>query len=150
MWPDLKLPSPKCTQSCSQNRKGDYQKVNEEKRDARPEKRDQTDGSNHTVDVHPKSVISFKEYKDQKEAEQKALAADKSIPEEEDWDVDPPLPPQKTPPGAGSMPPSQEDEWKWMIDQDPHSQSIAGDSGHGKMTVSMEETEELTGTVGRD
>ena len=33
---------------------------------------------------------------------------------------------------------SQEDEWKWMIDQDPHSGSIAGDSGHGMMTVTKE------------
>ena len=98
-------------------------------------------------------MISFKEYNAQKEAEQKALAADKSTPEEEDWNVDPPLPPWETPPGAGSMAPSQEDEWKWMMDQDPHSGSIAGDSGHSMMTVtketeSMEETEELTGAVG--
>ena len=40
-----------------------------------------------------------------------------------------------------------------MINQDPHSGSIAGDSGHGTMTVmketeSMEEAGELTGTVG--
>ena len=61
-------------------------------------------------------MISFKEYKAQKEAEQKALAADKFAPEEEeDWDTDPPQPPQETPPGAGSMAPSQEDEWKRMI-----------------------------------
>ena len=51
------------------------------------------------------------------------------------------------------MAPSQENEWKQMIDQDPHSGSIAGDLGHGMMTVtketeSMEETEKLTGTVG--
>ena len=57
------------------------------------------------------------------------------------------------PPGAGFMSPSQEDEWKQMIDQDPHSGLIAGDSGHGMMTVtketeSMEEAEELTGAVG--
>ena len=40
-----------------------------------------------------------------------------------------------------------------MIDQDPHSGSITGDSGHGIMAViqeteSMEEAEELTGAVG--
>ena len=40
-----------------------------------------------------------------------------------------------------------------MIDQDPHSGLIAGDLGHGTMTVmketeSMEETEELAGAVG--
>ena len=96
-WPDLKLPSPKCTQSHSQSRKGDYQKVNEEKRDARPDKRDQMDRSYHAVNVCPKSVISLEA---QKEAEQKTLAADKSAPEEEeDWDADPPQPPQETPQG---------------------------------------------------
>ena len=97
-------------------------------------------------------MIPFKEYKAWKEAEQQALAADKSAPEE-DWDVDPPMPPQETPSGAGSMAPSQEDEWKWMINQDACSGLITGDSGHGMMTVtrgteSMEETEELTGAVG--
>ena len=35
---DLKLPSPMCTRSHSQSRKDDYQKVNEEKRDAWPDK----------------------------------------------------------------------------------------------------------------
>ena len=98
-------------------------------------------------------MISFKEYKAQKEAEQKDLTADKSTPEEEDWDADPPLPPWETPPGAGSMVLSQEDEWKWMIDQDSHSGSITGDLGHGTMTVmketeSMEKTKELTGAIG--
>ena len=98
-------------------------------------------------------MISLKEYRAWKEAEQKTLAADKSTTEEEDWDVNPPQPPWETPLGIGSMAPSQEDEWKWMIDQDPHSGWIAGVSGHGTMTVmketeSMEETEELTGAVG--
>ena len=66
-------------------------------------------------------MISYKEYKAQKEVEQGASAADKSTPEEEeDWDAEPSLPPQDTPPGASSMVPSQEDEWKRMIDQDPH------------------------------
>ena len=97
-------------------------------------------------------MISFKEYKAQKEAEQKAPAADKSTPEEEDWDAKSNLPPWETSPGAGFMASSQEDEWKWMINQDPHSGLIAGDSGHSTMTVtketkSMEETEELTGAV---
>ena len=51
------------------------------------------------------------------------------------------------------MIPSQKDEWKWMIDQDPHSGSIAGDSGHGTMTAtgeteSIEDVEELTEAVG--
>ena len=53
------------------------------------------------------------------------------------------------------MAPSQEDEWKWMIDQDPHWGSIAGDSGHSTMTMtaageteSIEDVKELTGVVG--
>ena len=51
------------------------------------------------------------------------------------------------------MAPSQEDEWKWMINQDPCSGSIAGNLGHGTMTEtreteSMEDVEELTGVVG--
>ena len=33
------------------------------------------------------------------------------------------------------MAPSQEDEWKWMVDQDPRSGSVAGDSGHGTMAA---------------
>ena len=49
----------------------------------------------------------------QKEVEQRASAADKSTPgEEEDWDAEPSLPPWKTSPGASSMAPFQEDEWK--------------------------------------
>ena len=52
------------------------------------------------------------------------------------------------------MAPSQEDEWKQMVDQDPHSGSVAGDSGHGTMTETGEEEsidniEELIGAVGR-
>ena len=51
------------------------------------------------------------------------------------------------------MAPSQEDEWKQMIDQDPSSGSITGDSGHSTMTAtgqteSMEDVKELTGAVG--
>ena len=64
-------------------------------------------------------MIPYKEYNAWKEVEQRASAADKSTPgEEEDWDTEPSLPPQETPPGASSMAPSQEDEWKQMIDQD--------------------------------
>ena len=58
--------------------------------------------------------------------------------DEEDWDAEPSLPSQKTHPGTSSMAPSQEDEWKRMIDQDPCSGSIAGDSGHGTMTATGE------------
>ena len=51
------------------------------------------------------------------------------------------------------MAPSQEDEWKQMINQDPCSGSMAGDLGHGTITAtgeteSMEDVEELTGVVG--
>ena len=115
----LKLPSPKHSGSHSSSRKDDYQKGNEEKRDARPNKRDHTAESKGAVNVHPKSVISYNEYKACKEVDQRALAAYKSTPEEEvDWDAEPSLPPWKTPPAASSMAPSQEDEWKWMINQD--------------------------------
>ena len=51
------------------------------------------------------------------------------------------------------MVPSQEDKWKLMLDQDPHSESVAGDSGHGTMAATQEDgpidsTEELVGAVG--
>ena len=49
--------------------------------------------------------------------------------------------------------PSQEDEWKLMVNQDPHSGSVAGDSRHGTMAATGEDeptdgTEELVGAVG--
>ena len=49
--------------------------------------------------------------------------------------------------------PSQEDEWKLMVDQDPHSGPVAGDSGHGTMVVTPEDKpvdshEELVGAMG--
>ena len=34
--------------------------------------------------------------------------------------------------------PSQEDKWKLMVHQDPHSGSVAGDSGHGTMVMTSE------------
>ena len=51
------------------------------------------------------------------------------------------------------MAPSQEDEWKQMVDQDPHSGSVTVDSGHGTMTAtgedeSIDNLEELVGAVG--
>ena len=51
------------------------------------------------------------------------------------------------------MAPSQEDEWKQMIDQDLHLGSVTGDSWHGTMTATGEtestnDVEELTGAVG--
>ena len=49
------------------------------------------------------------------------------------------------------MAPSQ-DEWKLMVDQDPHSGSVAGDFGHETMAVTQEDesidsTEELVGAM---
>ena len=53
-------------------------------------------------------MISYKEYKARKEVEQGASTADMSTPEEEeDWDAEPSLTPQETPPGASSMAPSK-------------------------------------------
>ena len=51
------------------------------------------------------------------------------------------------------MAPSQEGKWKQMVDQDPHSGSVAGDSGHSTMATTGEDepidsTEELIGAVG--
>ena len=34
---------------------------------------------------------------------------------------------------------SQEDEWKQMVNQDPHSGSVAGDSGHGTVAATGED-----------
>ena len=49
--------------------------------------------------------------------------------------------------------PSQEDEWKLMVDQDPHSGSVVGDSGHETMVMTsgtepVDSSEELIGAVG--
>ena len=41
----------------------------------------------------------------------------------------------KLPTGAKPELQSQEDEWKLMINQDPCSGSVTGDSGHGTMAV---------------
>ena len=51
------------------------------------------------------------------------------------------------------MAPSQEDEWKLMINQDPHLRSITRDSGHSTKTVTEEtgstkDVEKLTRAVG--
>ena len=74
-----------------------------------------------------------------KAAEGKALTANKpTLEDKENWDEEPPLPPQETPPEARPILPSQEDEWKLMVNQDPHSGSVIGDSGHGTMTVTSE------------
>ena len=99
-------------------------------------------------------MISYKEYTTWKEVEQRASAAERSTPgKEQDWNAEALLPPQEAPQGASSMAPSQEDEWKQMIDQDPDSGSITRDSGHGTMTAtreteSIKDVEELTGAIG--
>ena len=99
-------------------------------------------------------MIPYKEYVAHREAERRASTASKSTSEEEEnWNEEPPLPPQETPPGARSMVLSKEDKWKWMVDQDPHSKSVTGDSGHGTMTTTREDEhidniEELVGAVG--
>ena len=135
----MRLPPPKHSQSHSRSRKGDCQRGDEERRDV-GHKGDQTAESNSTVDTHAKKVIPYKEYVACREAERRALTASKSaFGEEENWDEEPPLPPRETPPGARSMVPSLEDEWKQMVNQDPRSGSVTGDSGHGTMTATGED-----------
>ena len=117
------------------------------------DKGDQTAESNSTADTHTKRVIPYKEYTAHREPERRGLTTSKSTLGEENWDEGPQLPPQETPPGAKSMAPSREDEWKWMVHQDPHSRSVAGDLGHGTMAATGEDepidsTEELIGVVG--
>ena len=51
------------------------------------------------------------------------------------------------------MAPSHEDNWKLMVNQDPYSGSVAGDSGQGTMAPTGEDepinsTEKLVGAVG--
>ena len=94
---------------------------------------DRTAESNSRADPHTKKVIPYKECTDCREAERRVSTTSKSSSwEEENWDEEPPLPPQETPPGVKSMVPSQEDEWKLMVNQDPHSGSVAGDSGQAQ------------------
>ena len=118
------------------------------------DKEDRTAESNSTADTHTKRVIPYKEYTAHREAERRGLTTSKSTSgEEENWDEEPQLPPRETPPGAKSMAPSQEDKWRLMVDQDPHSGSVAGDSRHGTMAATGEDepinsTEKLTGAVG--
>ena len=118
------------------------------------DKGDRTAESNSTADIHTERVIPYKEYTAHREDERRGSTTSKStLREEENWDKEPQQPPQETPPGAKSMALSQEDEWKQMVDQDPRSGSVAGDSGHGTMAASGEDepidsTEELVGTVG--
>ena len=76
-----------------------------------------------------------------------------TLRDKENWDEEPPLPPWETLPGARPILPSQEDEWKLMVNQDPHSSSVAGDSGSGMMVMTSEaepidSNEELIRAVG--
>ena len=74
-----------------------------------------------------------------KAVEEKASTASKlTLEDKENWDEEPPLPPQDSLPGARPRLPSQEDEWKLMVDQDSCSRSVAGDSGHGTMAMTSE------------
>ena len=118
------------------------------------ERKTRTAESNSRADPHPKKVIPYKEYVAHKEAEGRVSTTSKStLEEEENWDEEPPLPPCETLPGAKPMALSQEDEWKLMVNQDPCSGSVAGDSGHGTLATTQEDerivsTEELVGAVG--
>ena len=87
--------------------------------------------SNSRADTHPKKVIPYKKYTACKEAERRISTTSKPTLEvEENWDEEPTLLLCETPPGAKLMAPSQEDEWKLMVNQNPCSGSVAGDSGH--------------------
>ena len=93
-------------------------------------------------------MIPYKEYAACKASKVKASTTSKPTVEDEE----PKLPPCQTPQGAKHVLQSQEDEWKLMINQDPHSGSVAGDSGHGTMAVTPEDDlvnsdEKLVGVV---
>ena len=111
-------------------------------------------GLNHRFDDCPRRVIPNKEYAAHKAAEKKTLTATKSTSkseEKENWDDELLCPPRSTPPDARSVLLSQEDEWKLMADQDPCLDSVAGDPGHGTMTVEEEtvtDDEELIRAIG--
>ena len=81
-------------------------------------------------------MIPCKEYAPHKAAEEKATTMSKlTLEDKENWDEELPLPPHETLPGAKPVLQSQEDEWKQMVNQDPHFESVAGNSGHGTMAV---------------
>ena len=99
-------------------------------------------------------MIPYKEYAAHKAAEVKALTTSKpTVEDEKNWDEELLLPPCETLSGAKPVLQSQEDEWKLMINQDPYSRSVTGDSGHGTMAVTPENDpvdsdEKLVGVVG--
>ena len=71
--------------------------------------------------------------------------------EEKNWDDRPLCPPRSLPPGARSVLLSKQVEWRLVADQDPCPCSVAGDSGHGTMTVKAEtvaDDENLVEAVG--
>ena len=105
------------------------------------ERRTKASKSNHRVDNCPRRVIPYKEYAAHRAAEKKILTAAKSILKnepKENWDDKLLCPPRSTPTGVRSVLSSQEDKWKPMADQDPHPESVTGDSGHGTMTMTVE------------
>ena len=110
--------------------------------------------SNNRAGHHPRKMIPYKEYAPCKAAEVKPLTTSKpTVEDKEDWDEEPLLPPPETLPGAKPVFQSQEDEWKLMIDQDPHSRSVTEDSGHGTLAVTpkgdpTDSNEKLVGVVG--
>ena len=118
------------------------------------ERKTRTAESNNEAGHHPRKVIPYKEYLARKAAEVMASTASKpTVEDEEDWDEELLLPPHETPPEPKPELQSQEDEWKLMINQDPRSGSVTGDSGYGTMAVTQEDDpvnsdEKLVGAVG--
>ena len=104
------------------------------------ERKTRTAELNSRANPHQKKVNPYKEYAACKEAEGRVSTTSKpTLEEEQNWDEKPPLPPHETPPRAKPMAPSQEDDWKLMVNQGPHSGSVAGDSGHGTMAATWED-----------
>ena len=100
----------------SLNRHGDQQRDDQERQNVEWERETRTAESNSQVDPHPKKVIPYKEYAARKEVERKIWTTSKlTLEEEENWDEEPHFTPHETPPGAKPMVPSQEDEWKLMV-----------------------------------
>ena len=118
------------------------------------ERKTRTAESNDGAGHHPRKVIPYKEYMAHEAAEVNASTTGKpTVEDEENWDEELLLPPRETLPGAKPLLQSQEDKWKLMINQDPRSRSVAGDSGHETMAATSEDdpvnsNEELVGAVG--
>ena len=103
--------------------------------------------------THTKRVIPNKEYMVCREAERRGSTTSKSASgEEENWDEEPNCHLKKLHQELNLWH-HQEDEWKQMVDQDPHPGSVSGDSRHGTMAATGEDEpinspEELIGAVG--